>query len=386
MSKETAKELLEITKIKPHKIRTGDTRDIDYIEVAEEYRKFFIKTDEAIFSWSMIDDFWELETKSQFRSGVDKIKSSVFFSKAMESFRNKYKLEYPYIFDTDSDLNPNTTGIIKEYPEDMINLPSNYVESGKYILKEKADKDFYPLYFGIYKALFFTENNQLQLDELTHIVSTEDMTFSPKYDLPFDETNIFDEIKNHEKYFNIEINSLNRKLSVIKLNIFLEPIIETFLEKRIEYSKIEQSENGSGVLAIVYNGKEFPLEDANEYVKIRDIIGFNTTENFFNDASFFFNQTEIIPNNLNAVIDISLDLSKDADMINDLNQWLRENILLSFYPSESEDAKFYSFCLKLQNSPLLETNKFFENIYRKEINELNINFTKKMESVNNSAE
>ena len=395
---DNANYLIKATRDKPY-IFNGSETDIDYLESAKKYPELFIVSENAIFSWEMFKDFWNAEINLALIQGLDGLSIS---NSIANSFSNKYHVDYPDFnakqFGLSEDQYHNIQYLNRlhgedvhednfleleyEYPTIRESLQNRYLfnkinlfNSKKiFISSDNFDLSFYkysqiPLYYGIAKALIDIKKEEVLMHDVMHYLQSKNKG----------NTNYID-MDNHENYYSYVTKSkpayFDMSTGKIKLKNFLDPVIGYFNEKRINFSElnINSIENNTGILAIIFTGKEFSLEVAKEFVKVRDVISLHEIKDFSKDFD------DIIKYDLNDITPLIAIASKQVDILDkssgeeNYRNWIKENLSFSFYPL-TEEVNFYKYCLTFKLSPILEIDEEFENMYKRDIlnmiNELN---------------
>ena len=395
---DNANYLIKATRDKPY-IFNGSETDIDYLESAKKYPELFIVSDNAIFSWEMFKDFWNAEINLALIQGLDGLSIS---NSIANSFSNKYHVDYPDFnakqFGLSEDQYHNIQYLNRlhgedvhednfleleyEYPTIRESLQNRYLfnkinlfNSKKiFISSDNFDLSFYkysqiPLYYGIAKALIDIKKEEVLMHDVMHYLQSKNKGNANYLDSDNNEYYYSDETKSKPAYFDMSTGK-------IKLKNFLDPVIGYFNEKRINFSElnINSIENNTGILAIIFTGKEFSLEVAKEFVKVRDVISLHEIKDFSKDFD------DIIKYDLNDITPLIAIASKQVDILDkssgeeNYRNWIKENLSFSFYPL-TEEVNFYKYCLTFKLSPILEIDEEFENMYKRDIlnmiNELN---------------
>jgi|GEM_PF-5271401 len=417
MSKENRniiENLFKITKEKPY-VFHGNIVDYDYIEVAKGLPEFFIVTQKGIFSWNMIKEFLELELKYIFNyQKKEEISFTEFYYRFTDTFLRKFETDFPDLDATDFGItqaeydnrkyelsiqesleiiyeNPYRSDEYGVFTYPMIPL-SELIEFLFYRIDLYSLKDYefkhdkiklakrneYPLYYGIFAALFRAPNNVLNAKELIHILSIDDINYlTPKGRNTIEFEDVRTEINKVKKYF--KFSFLYDENDNISLTDFLDPIIQHFETNRLSYSEIESIPHQSGLVALIYNGAEFPLKNASEFVKLRNIIRIHSSEDIAKDYENFGQYKSMDDSILSAIINEEIDLLDSNNRLKNYNKWIRENILISYYPMDYSESNFYKFCLNLKFSPILELDPIYDNIFSKDILAIQEQFKKKLE-------
>lgn len=167
------------------------------------------------------------------------------------------------------------------------------------------------------------KGKSITLKELTYSVNRVKLdTLTPK---PFNEELIKEIILQNSGRLMYDISK-----DTISLSDDLEFMTNYFKENRYNFNEFNFAENSSGLLAYIFIGKEFPLKEAEEYVKTRPVI-FIDEIHYTNVNRINFSNESTLIEYLKAVMDTSND--------EEIKKWLSENIALSYYEESKAEIK-----------------------------------------------
>lgn len=278
--------------------------------IVKEYQDDFIIWNNALYSSEILVKFWNNELNNFEYLGVKKIKFKDFIENGIENFKKMYGFEYP----SDAKL-LIATSFVK-------NVLVGYTEL---VLISEEGTEFLqipPAVSIIDETIKILKEFKQGLPEnvLLHKLNTSGVHFQdikkPIYISPFNEL-----INEYDYYFDRTISG------IIKIPDWKEIILK---EKHSKISDIDlngiASSNYHLIISYIFKGDKFPLETAEEYVRLRPII--------FID---FYNMTESYPdyhplkkNKIMEIIEALLFNKYGRNMTPDLfEDWLDNNIFLS---------------------------------------------------------
>lgn len=198
------------------------------------------------------------------------------------------------------------------------------------------------------KVLRDMKGESISLKELTYSVNRIKLDiFTPK---PFNEELIKEIILQNSGRLVYDISK-----DKITLSEDLEYITNYFKENRYNFNEFNFAENSSGLLAYIFVGKEFPLKEAEEYVKTRPII-FIDEIHYTNVNRINISNESTLREYLKAVMDISDD--------EEIKKWLSENIALSYYEESKAEIKKIAPKIIEKFSPIFNLDKNPGNLFQ----------------------
>jgi len=250
------------------------------------------------------------------------------------------------------DLHHYFADLIKKYENKF------YVtaEEGFYIIKTINQADILRqekiIIDGVFSSL--KSNKKIKLSELIF-----ELNLNSEIDFrPINSERILKIINQYSNDFNFDSQT---KIIFLKSDEEILEAMKNYFEEKTETitSFIEKGAE-PGILAVIFSGKNFPLEEAANYINTRPIILLdNITYN--NDLKVYFNlnNKRVEDTNANDLKYLKALLPKDTDY----NNWLNENCIVSFFPISKERIQTLMPKVIKHFSPVLNLNRNPNNLF-----------------------
>lgn len=428
-------ELRKICFEKPFKVSKPE--DFDYIELAKKYPFEFIIDGYVIYSINMLKRFIINDIKLQLtkRNNISIIE---VLDNLEMSFLNSFNEPFPHILienikDGWIDIQMSQYSYIPDsefYPIELF-LISYIKDKSFYWEKNPADHNIYYVRKKTFQKTLLKnaiidilkENQSLKLSLLVHKLNSSSLDF--EIEKPISEQKIKEILLNDNFTFSlktdnfsddpiIEFNETGYFSSLIKENLIdIHSVYQKGKPQKAEKSVVGElfaiaynntfAKPRSGVFSAIYTGEQFPLIEAEEYVKVRNIIYISATEDLsktisnileydrFNEEEFLINLYSILSSTL-----ISLDIKENQKQENYVyinkddqdyskkpesiyKDWIKNNIKFSFIAMPSQEA--ITFVKRFINaySPVLNIENNLGNLFTTLILEKKKEFLRKLE-------
>jgi hypothetical protein len=348
----------------------------------KENNSKYYKLDVYYFSLKLLEEFWNKEIELRLIEAERELSIKDLTRLVGESLINYYGFEAPveqkFVYDLcDAGFGKKRTNLInyieknktkfyisqnsvfQKVDERRIGL-TEWIEKGKTPTAKKIIKN------AVISVLREPSSPPLTLDQLTHRINRKDIKAGiPK---PFDKQIIQEIISADKDRFHVDNNS-----GIIKLSDDLEYIAKYFKENQQLLQNFDGEKESEGIIAIIYIGKDFPLQEAKEYVYTRPIIYLYVTgnlalESFGDDINISleedFSFTERLIFNtefgdyLRAIIPSNLAVK----------EWLQANVSVSFYEESYDELRLMLPKLLEKFSPVLNVDQNPGNLFQYTLN------------------
>ena len=328
---------------------------------AKEFNQHGQRNEPYYFHPDLLEEFWLNEILYMLRVKNDQIDIKEIIDDLEKQFVNYYNLSDPlgksFQIKSDAGLGEEKNKKLIEFIDKHSDIFYRRIGEGEYASKtwfiglndwkdKVLENDRKIIRNAVIKILRDMKGQSLSPKELTYSVNRIKLdTLLPK---PFNEEIIKQILSQNSGRIVYDIAK-----DKMTLSDDLEYLKNYFKENQQNYNDFKYPQHTSGFLAWTYNGNNFPLKEASEYVKTRPII-------FIDEILHRFTQNVSFNEEFREYLHAVLDTSDDEE----IEIWLSENVTLSYYEeSLPEIKKMYPKIIE-KFSPVFNLNKNPGNLFQ----------------------